>query len=61
MISKANLAKVLGWVAAAAIAVGAAVQQQSVLPHDLHGWVALVSAALVGAAIHHASSTDGSK
>ena len=61
MISKANLAKILGWAAAAAIAVQQAIQQQSVLPHDAAGWVKLVVAALVGLAVHHAASTDGAK
>jgi hypothetical protein len=54
------LAKILGW---AQFGISAVAQgtQASGLPHGAFGWLTLLGSLATAVALHHASSTDGSK
>lgn len=58
-MSKATVAKILGWGAAFLTYAQQAIAQQSVLPHDARGYVILAASIIGGFALHHASGTDG--
>ena len=58
---KTRIAKILGWIGAFSFYAQQAIAQQSVLPHNLKGWISLVGSFVVGFAFHHAASTDGVK
>jgi hypothetical protein len=60
-MNKSTIAKVLGWVAAFLVYAQQAVTNQAALPHGAKGWLSLAGSVLVGFAIHHAASTDGTK
>lgn len=60
-VSKSTIAKCLGWIGAFAFYAQHAIQAQTVLPHDVKGWLSLIGSLAIGFAVHHASNTDGTK
>lgn len=60
-MTKARVAKVLGWAQFVIVYAQQVVASQSALPTNAKGWLALLASLLLGAAVHHASSTEGTK
>jgi hypothetical protein len=60
-MNRSMLAKGLGWCGAFLVYAQQAVTNQSALPHGARGWLSLAGSIVVGFAIHHAASTDGTR
>jgi hypothetical protein len=59
-MNKATYAKLAGWGQLFITALAAAIQAHGV-PNTSQAWLTVLTSAVVALAVHHASSTDGSK